>query len=242
MKKWKCFTITPLLFLTCNLVFLTLVQETHSLQKQSLSRQEYDDPKGFFTIFPPSGWLIREYPNDPRGKVSFMHPSIKNLTLRIIAQAADYKDFKELSQNAETVARKIRAKFNGEVTIRSSSLGDAPALKVIITIPDQLKYLQYQFLRGRMYYNLSYSAPLYAYEDFLTEVTYSIETFEPSSRGVSTKDVVQHSISAKVRRATLLIQMGKLELALEAVNEGLGIEPTNSKLIELKKLIQEKRK
>lgn len=242
MKKWKRLDVVNLLFLLIILVILTVPEESCSFPKISLSSQQYVDPKGFFTIFPPSDWFIREYPNDPRGKVAFMHPSIKNLTLRIIAQAADYRNIEELKQNAETVARKIRTQFGGEVTIRSSSLGDAPALRIIITIPDQFKQSQYQFLRGRMYYNISYSAPLDAFEDFLTEVTYSIDTFEPSSRGVSTKDVVQHSISAKVRRATLLIQTDNLELALEAVNEGLEIEPTNSKLIELKKLIQEKRK
>jgi hypothetical protein len=221
---------------------LTAIQGSHSFQKQYLSTQEYSDPKGFFTIFPPPGWLISEYPDDPRGKVAFLHPNIKNLSLRVIAQAADYKNFEELRQNAEIAASKIRTQFKGQVSIERCSLGDAPALRVNITIPNQLKQLQYQFLRGRMYYNLAYSAPLNAYEDFLTEITNSMETFEPGSHGVTNKDVVLHSIRAKVRRATLLIEMGKLVLALEAVNEGLRIQPTNSELRELKKVIEQKRK
>jgi hypothetical protein len=242
MKRSGCLSIRILLCLVWVSLFLTATQESHCFQKQYVTSQEYRDPKGFFTMLPPSNWLIREYPDDPRGKVAFLHPNIRNLNLRVIAQAADYKSFGELNKNAEIVASKIRTQFNGQVSIERSSLGDAPALRIKITIPDQLKQLQYQFLRGRMYYNLAYSAPPNSYEDFLQKVTNSIATFEPTSQDVTTEDVVQHSVSAKVRRAKLFIEMGKLELAQEAVDEGLKIQPANSELRELKKIIEEKRK
>ena len=45
-----------------------------------------------------------------------------------------------------------------------------------------------------------------------------------------------------MRIATLLIQEGRLNDALETINEGLEIDPTNSKLMGLKRLIEEKRK
>jgi hypothetical protein len=242
MKNSKCFSFILLHLLILPSTFSLDLREAHSFQKQTLSAQAYVDPKGFFTIFPPSGWRVWEYPKDPRGKVAFIHPDINNLDLRIIAQAAGYSSFEELAENTEMRAKQIRPQLNAQVSIQRTSLGDAPALRITVTIPGQLKQLQFQFLRGGMYYNIAYGAPIYAYEDFLTIVTQSIATFEPTLRDVTQKNVIRHQVSGKVRRATLLIQMGKLEDALKAVNEGLQIAPSNSKLKELKRLIEKSKK
>jgi hypothetical protein len=37
-----------------------------------LADKRYKDPKGYFTIVPPAGWRIQEYPGDVRGKVAFI--------------------------------------------------------------------------------------------------------------------------------------------------------------------------
>ncbi|MCK4794841.1 MAG: hypothetical protein KAV87_64525 [Desulfobacteraceae bacterium] len=242
MKKIKYFTITILSFVASIIAITVNTNEAHSFQKQSLSGQAYVDPKGFFKIFPPSGWRIREYPNDPRGKVAFIHPDINNLNLRIIAQGKAFSSFEELSENTEKQANKLRSKFDGQVSIKRTSLGDTPALMIKVTIPGQFKHLQFQFLRGRMYYSITYAAPINMYEDFLTIATLCIDTFEPTLRDVTQKDIIRHSISSKMRIATLLIQEGRLNDALETINEGLEIDPTNSKLMGLKRLIEEKRK
>lgn len=242
MKNSKCLTIILFFFMTGIMAVTGCVKEAHASQEQSLSEQEYVDPKGFFSIFPPSGWRVWEYPKDPRGKVAFIHPDINNLDLRIIAQAAAYSSFEELAENTEMRAKKMRSQLNAQVSIQRTSLGDAPALRITATIPGQLKQRHIQFLRGRMYYSIAYAAPIYAYEDFLTIATQCIDTFIPTLSDITQKDIIRHSISAKVRIATLLIQMGKLEDALEAVNEGLQIAPSNSKLKELKRLIEKSKK
>ena len=242
MKSAKCFSFILLHLLILPSTFSLDLREAHSFQKQSLSGQAYVDPKGFFIIFPPSGWRVWEYHKDPRGKVAFIHPDINNLDLRIIAQAAAYSSFEELAENTEMRAKQIRTQLNAQVSIQRTSLGDAPALMINVTIPGQFKQLQFQFLRGRMYYNIAYGAPINVYEDFLTIATQCIDTFEPTLNDITQKDIIRHSISAKVRRATLLIQMGKLEDALEAVNEGLQIAPSNLKLKELKRLIEKSKK
>jgi len=242
MKKIEFFTITILSFVASIIAITVSTNKAHSFQKQSLSTQAYVDPKGFFAIFPPSGWRVREYPNDPRGKVAFIHPDINNLKLSIIAQAADYHNFEELVQSVEARSTQLRSIYHAQVIIEHISLRDTPALRLMVTISGQSKQLLFVFLRGRMYFNISYKAPLYMYEDFLTLAMKSVETFKPIIRDIEQEDVIQHTISSKMRIATLLIQEGRLNKALETINEGLEIDPTNSKLMGLKRLIEEKRK
>lgn len=205
---------------------------------KSLSNKVYYDPKGFFNIFPPNGWEINEYSNDPRGKVSFTNPNFKNVDLRIIAQAVDYKNFEELLLNAKNRANQLKSNFNVKVDIDTILYGNSKAIKLSLFMPNKISQLQYQFIRGGMYFNIAYASPPEYFDNFLPIILNSIDTFEPTPTNINAGDVIKHSLTAKIRRAELWLEMGFTNLAIEAINEGLIIDKKNQELLELKAKIE----
>ena len=69
----------------------------------------------------------------------------------------------------------------------------------------------------------------------------SIDTYEPTLRGVSPEDVKKHAIAKSLRLSEIFFEQGNYDLALEFINEGLEVEPNNANLLELKKKIMEKK-
>ena len=65
----------------------------------------------------------------------------------------------------------------------------------------------------------------------------SINTYEPTLRGVSAEDVKKHSIAKSLRLSKIFYKQGNYDLALEFTNEGLEVEPNNAELLELKNKI-----
>ena len=86
-------TKSKVLVSVLSLVFAIWYAESTVAQeaKAQLSRTRYVDPKGFFKIVPPAGWRIREYPQDPRGKVAFMGPG--DVALRVLTNPVDFTSF-----------------------------------------------------------------------------------------------------------------------------------------------------
>jgi hypothetical protein len=210
-----------------------------TLLPQATSNKEYVDAKGFFSLLPPSGWVTQEYPDDPRGKVAFGDPE-SGAAINILTQASTMTDFEELVENAERRSVDVAAQFGAEVNLERVTFGDAPALLLTISIPGETKQIQYQFLRGGLLCNLAYAAPPESFDDLLPTALQSLETFEPTRVDLTDADVVRHSVAAKLRRATLAIQSGDLEYALQAVNEGLVVAPGDARFLELKKEIEAK--
>ena len=215
-----------------------------SLTKNLLDSKEYVDPKGFFKILPPAGWRIQEYPDDARGKVAFISPD-KDVEFRILAKIVEVANFKELFENTENQAEEIRRRFGAITKVEEISIGGGPAVKVSIEMDrnaEKEKHIFINFMRGKILHNFTYGAPLNKYSKYLPSVELSIETYEPTSREVSDKDIIKHAVAAKIRRAQLDIEMGDLVNALRVVNEGLEVDPINQRLIELKRKIIELRK
>jgi len=81
--------------LLCTAILLTLVPGAYAAQEQRngrLSDARYVDPKGFFNVVPPDGWLVQGYPDDPRGKVAFKCPDNPRVELRVLVNSVGFTD------------------------------------------------------------------------------------------------------------------------------------------------------
>jgi hypothetical protein len=94
---------------------------------------------------------------------------------------------------------------------------------------------------GNATHNLMYAAPPSHFGKYQSVAWDSINTYEPSLRGVSAEDVRRHAIAKSLRLSQVFFEQGNYTLALEFINEGLEVEPTNAALLELKrKTVKEK--
>ena len=97
------------------------------------------------------------------------------------------------------------------------------------------------FMIGNTTHNLMYSASPGNFDEYLSLAKESIATYEPTLRGVSSEDVKKHTIARSLRLSQIFFEHGDYDVALEFINEGLEVERTNTKLLELKKKIMEKK-
>jgi hypothetical protein len=92
---------------------------------------------------------------------------------------------------------------------------------------------------GRADHNLQYGALPDKYEKYLPVVTKSIETYRPVYHEFSDEEQIAHAVAKKMRLALAMCASGRLHLALEEVDEGLELSPTNGDLLRLKREIEE---
>jgi hypothetical protein len=232
------FAVAVLLF-TASQILAESRKSAQSSTKE-LSETVYSDPKGFFRIRPPAGWQVEEYPNDPRGKVKFVCPEDRSITLMVVGMATDMQNFEELlndsKQDAARTTEKYRA-VNATSSTETTTFDNAPAVKGTMTVPGQAKQTSLAFLRGKRYYMLSYFAPLDLYDKYLGVATVSMNSFDPVSKEVTGKDAIVALVASKKRLAELNMQMGFTDVALRAVEEGLAVDPQNQELKDLKQRI-----
>ena len=86
-----------------------------------------------------------------------------------------------------------------------------------------------------------YSASPRKFGKYISLAQESIDTYEPTLRGVSPEDVKKHAIAHSLRLSQIFFEQGNYDLALEFINEGLEVEPNNANLLELKKIIMEQK-
>lgn len=199
-----------------------------------LANTPYVDPKGFFRIVPPAGWEIKEYPDDPRGKVAFLGPE-NNVDFRILVSVKDFNDFDTLYKNTLDVAKEIKERYGATVSVEKTTFLNKPAVKREINVKGQ-KMLGIEFLIDNVRHDLQYSAPQRVYQKYLSIVMKSIKTYEPLKK---TGEVPkEHAIANRLRLAQLFFEQGNYVLAMEYIKEGLEIDPDNPKLKELKAKIE----
>lgn len=198
-----------------------------------LATIRYSDPNKYFKIVPPAGWRILKYPEDPRGKVAFIGPA--DFELRILAKGLEYNSFEEMMEELKGIERGIGVNTNIEKIVFT----DIPAVKRVFIFKG-LKMLFIDFMIGNTSHNLMYSSSPKNFEKHLSLAWGSINTYEPTLRGVSAEDVKKHSIARSFRLSTIFFEQGNYDLALELINEGLDVEPNNAELLELKKNVTNK--
>jgi hypothetical protein len=193
-----------------------------------LADKRYNDPKGYFTVVPPAGWRIQEYPDDVRGKVALLAPD-GNIDLRVLVNAVDFSTIDELLDFCRSTEKRLgvtmkieKFDFHGRQAVRRS-----------FEIRGQ-RFLYVDFLIGKVDHNLAYGAPPSKYDLYLPVVLKSMETYEPILKEAGDKESLDHLVAKKLRLGRLMLEAGRADLALEYVREGLTIAPENQELLKLK--------
>ena len=206
-----------------------------------LAADMYKDPHGFFQIYPPAGWSIEDYPNDPRGKVKFSAPGVEGVSLLVIGMSTDMKDVDQIvvstKQSQNNLKRKYQ-QFNPIGSYKIIEWDGLPAVKSHFEIPGRYKQEGYEFLYGAQYYMPSYVAPPSVFGKYREQVMLSIRSLEPVFQKRSANEARSHLAASKLRIAQLNIQIGRSDMALEAIREGLTIDPTNTELLKLRKTLE----
>jgi len=193
-----------------------------------LSPNQYTDPKGYFKIFPPKGWKLQEYPNDPRGKVAFLAPDGKT-DLRVLVNSVDFTTIDDLVAFCRSVEKKIGVETN----IERFSFDGRKAVRRTFEYRGT-KFLYIDFLIGDVDHNIAYSSPKTKYISYLNTIKQSMDTYEPFVMNLSEREGVEHLVAKKKRLAQLMIDVGNYSKAIEFVDEGLEVQPDNEELLALR--------
>jgi len=211
-------------------LFIFLFVSSQKVLAERLAKKAYVDPKGFFRIVPPAGWKIKEYPQDPRGKVGFL---FEDVSLRVLTTAVTYSSRDELID----VLQRIEKKLGFNTNIKKIEFFGQPAVQRSFSFRG-LKFLSIDLLENKVDHNLQYAAPAAKFDRYYDLVMYSLETYEPVKMDLTEKDVIKHVVAKKLRLAQLMLEMGNREMAATYVREGLKLSPGHPGLLRLKKTIE----
>lgn len=233
--------ITVWLVLVTSLIFYPFMSFAQS--KKLLSETPYHDPNGFFIIKPPAGWTVKEFPNDPRGKVKFIAPGVRGVSLLIIGMATDMSSINDVVSSTEKSEKRLKSKyqrFNPSGSHEIIEWYGQPAVKSYFLLPNRFKQESLEFLVGKQYYNPSYAASTSHFAKYKEQAMLSIRSLEPLLKELSSGDAKKHLVASKLRLAKLNIYLGYNEVALRAIREGLEIDPKNEELLNLEKTLTKK--
>ncbi len=193
-----------------------------------LQAVEYTDPKGYFTIVPPEGWRIEEYPQDPRGKVTFVGPE-PGVDFRVLVNMVDFEGIDALIDYCEQAEGRIGT----DTHIRTVLACGHPAVRRTFSFHGLQMYVT-DLIVGRADHNLQYGALPDKYEKYLPVVRKSMETYQPLYHEFTGEEQRAHALAKTLRLAQAMAASGRLHLALEEVDKGLELAPANNDLLRLK--------
>jgi hypothetical protein len=201
-----------------------------------LAPKRYVDPKGNFSIAPPEGWQVEEYPSDPRGKVAFRSPDGR-VDLRILTNAVEFSTREELVSSLKQIEGRLGVNTN----IRNTVFAGREAVERTIEFRGQ-RFRAYDLLVGRTDHNLQYGGDPGLFDRHLPLALLSMETYEPQEKTITAADVRAQSVAKMKRLAELMLQNGQTELAADYVRRGLEMEPKNADLLKLQGQVEARRK
>jgi len=198
------------------------------IQQDDLAEKRYADPNGYFRVMPPAEWTIQEYPNDIRGKVAFMAPD-PNIEFRILVNAVDFDTMHELLESC----RRPETRLGVSMNIEKFDFYGRQAVRRSFKLGGH-RFLYVDFLIGKLAHNLAYSSPLGKYDLHLSTVRKSMATYEPILKELDDTVSVDHLVARKLRLGRLMLEIARVDLALDYVREGLALAPENKELLKLK--------
>lgn len=201
-----------------------------------LAKKRYVDPNNYFTIVPPAGWEIQKYPKEQRGKVAFL-AATKQVELRILAAAVDFDTIDGLISGSKAIEERIGKSTN----IKKVTFNGRPAITRSFVF-NGAKLLLYDFLVGNIHYNIQFGARPSDFPKFHSLAIKSMATYEPLLRSGSSDEILEHTLAGNRRLADLLIEMGRMDMASEYIEEGLKLAPSDDRLIKLKARIKSMKK
>jgi hypothetical protein len=197
----------------------------------------YVDPKGNFSIIPPSHWTMKEYPDDPRGKVSFTEPGGDG-ELRVLVQVVDIPDYEALIARCKEIEQELGADTHIEPTV----FNGMPAIKRTAVLSIQgstVEFFWIDLLIDRFQHNLQYAANPSTFQKNKDTAWKSMLTYKPltKEKTASKEEAQKHELAKWLRLAQVFVEMGNIQAAKDAIKAGLEIDPTNKELMRLKKQI-----
>src|SRR4030042_6157700 len=239
MKSQKLYfslAVSSALLLTLSVTTIMFAQETLSKDKREagLSQSVYTDPKGFFRIRPPDGWLINEYPSDPRGKVDFNSSNQPpRAQLKLSGSISPFSNFDELLQDCRIGGERVRTKFGGTYNVNATTKFETKAVETTWDVPAKLRQKAIHVLLGKNYYTFAFASPPELFEENYGIVLKSMQTFEALQSNIS-GTAESHIVASKIRTAEVYLQIGRKDWASVVIDEGLQIDKQNRRLLELK--------
>lgn len=199
----------------------------------TLSHEEYLDPKGFFLLTPPGNWKIQEYPDDPRGKATFIKST--SVDLRILTNAVDYSDVSNLEKELRAIEKAQGLKTN----IRRIEFNNTPAIERDFQMGGS-RLLVIDFVHHEVAHNLMYSAPVRQFDDSLGMVNASFATYQPIDNDLTEAEKSEHSLAKNRRLGRLFLDQGRYGEARQYINAGLVENNTDTILLQLLDEVQNK--
>ena len=224
----------PLALAVVAILAASACEEHKTGEKGNLPATAYVDPKGYFSMLPPSGWRVQEYPQDPRGKVAFTAPDA-DVDLRVLAKAVDIADYDGLIANLRDIEKQVAVPMNIEPVV----FNGMPAIKREATLTMQgvtQKMLWIDLLIGGISYNIQYGAPPSLFDKYRDTAWHSMLTHQPlkGKNSSSPEEARRHDAAKWLRLAQIALEMGKTQAAKDAVSAGIEAEPGNAQLQKLR--------
>ena len=214
---------------------LWLIPAAAQTEAGRLAASKYVDPKGFFSIIPPEGWKVTEYPQDPRGKAAFTAPG-KNTELRVLINAVDFTTIDQLVVFCKDVEKRLGFSTN----IKKIDFHGRPAVERTFSLKE-VEFLSIDFLVGKADHNLQFAAPKDRYQALLPLAQKSLETYEPVLKEMSAAEIKTHQVAKKLRLAQLMVEQKNYDLARQYLKEGLEIDSKNADLLKLQGELKDKK-
>lgn len=200
-----------------------------------LGDKPYIDASGYFSITPPGGWNIQNYPSDPRGRVSFKKKEGNEFAeIQVLVQAAEITDFFDFARKIKSNLEKIGLKPEWQPVMFS----ETPAIKSVLTLSvrgRKKKFLNLRFLSGKLYHEIEFSgsSELFdKYQDVFLKTIASYEIGKRKSEGpVAAK---KQKTESYLCLAKVAVEFGDRKSAAAFLDEGLKNDPENKELLGLK--------
>ena len=218
-------------------LFICLTLTANSIGQQVDHPKFYTDKNRYFTFIPPEGFdSKKEFPDDPRSKVIFTNRQKGTSQLVIIAYLIDNPRSANSLKNFMN-ERFIMLKKNMECQISPISeyklAGTTCLRSEIFMVKEKTKtFVALGYPEKKLCLDITFTAPLSVYYDFLPKILESLETFI-IIKGINSEDkqiFEAQQAMWKKKNAAILIADGKPEHAKNLLDGLLDDDPENSYL------------
>jgi|GEM_PF-2610977 len=203
---------------------------------------KYTDPKGYYTLTPPTGWSRKDFSTDPRSKVQFFSPDgAAQLGIIVRPESESYEEILAgAKQNAENQKRNFPS---GTFTIMEATVCGCKAVKVENSVPGMVRQDLYLFPSGGLHFNIAYGAPSQSlFDKFKDDAQAVINSLHPRGAKIQSTsvEIQQGRDASSVRQVQIAFNLSGISEGIAAVEELTSQEPQNKMaadlLLELKKI------
>lgn len=214
------------------IISVMLLAGTLQSKETNLKTEIFKDKKnGYFMFLPPQGWTIKHYP-DPRTKVKFSHPSVRNFYILFIVREAPGETFNKMIANDRQLAGQLKRK-GISCEVKEKDFNGLKCSEIIAKLPDKSISMLLKFISGGIHFNINYTAPGETqFDKHRDTIMNSLDTITILKvAGGDLKKAKEQQIAGRIRLAELLAQNGDVKGAIQELKEAQKEFP-ESKLIQ----------